>query len=65
MPTWKELGFPNSKTTQCLVCRRNKLCSATKVVRKGRNPGGGIVMGSVWWVCSDCWKDYGLVVYCP
>jgi len=64
MPTWKELGFPSSKTTQCMVCRRNRLCSATKVVRKGKN-AGGIGVGSVWWTCHQCWKEYGLVVYCP
>jgi len=64
MPTWKQLGFPNSKTTQCLVCRRTKLCSATKVVRKGKD-AGQLQMGVCWWVCSKCWKEYGLVVYCP
>jgi len=66
MPTWKDMGFPNSRTTRCMICRRNKLCSATKVVRKGKLPGGaGIQMGCVWWTCHKCWNEYGLVVYCP
>lgn len=64
MPTWKELGFPSSMSTTCLVCRRKRLCSATKVVRKGKNPGG-IHVGAVWWVCSSCWSEYSLVVYNP